>query len=218
MIKAIPTIYNGQKYRSKLEAEYAKGMDEEGIKFLYEPEGFEFSDGTRYLPDFYLPDYDIFVEVKGVMSDFDEHKIMLMEDEARQRVIVLDGDYKEIVAPLKNVAIPYDEETNTLGYYGEGEHVLMFKRVIFEKIENDEFVIDGNLQNGDFKVISSYEKVWSAKIYVCPECNKLTLHTDCDAWTCCHCNYAHGDIGATCICELPYLRFRRSYIDYRNNT
>lgn len=39
------------------------------------------SDGTRYLPDFYLPDVGCFFEVKGNMKERDTHKILrLMED------------------------------------------------------------------------------------------------------------------------------------------
>lgn len=63
-IKAIETIYNGYKFRSRLEARWAVFFDAAGIKYEYETEGFELSDGTRYLPDFYLPDYDWYVEVK----------------------------------------------------------------------------------------------------------------------------------------------------------
>ena len=63
-IKAIETVYNGYKFRSRLEARWAVFFDAAGIKYEYEPQGFELSDGTKYLPDFYLPEYDWFVEVK----------------------------------------------------------------------------------------------------------------------------------------------------------
>ena len=64
-IKAIETEYNGYKFRSRLEARWAVFFDAAGIKYEYEPEGFELTDGTRYLPDFYLPDEDMYVEVKA---------------------------------------------------------------------------------------------------------------------------------------------------------
>lgn len=63
-IKAIETEYNGYKFRSRLEARWAVFFDAAGIKYEYEPEGFELPDGTKYLPDFYLPEYDWHVEVK----------------------------------------------------------------------------------------------------------------------------------------------------------
>ena len=63
-MKAIETIYNGYRFRSRLEARWAVFFDEMGIKYEYEPEGFELSDGTRYLPDFYLPELKCYVEIK----------------------------------------------------------------------------------------------------------------------------------------------------------
>ena len=62
--KAIETHYNGYRFRSRLEARWAVFFDEAGIKYEYEPEGFEKEvDGEliRYLPDFYFPDYDWYV-------------------------------------------------------------------------------------------------------------------------------------------------------------
>lgn len=74
-IKAIETEYNGYKCRSRAEARWMVFMDELGLKYIYEPEGFVLSDGTKYLPDFYLPDQDAFLEIKGVMDERDYHKI-----------------------------------------------------------------------------------------------------------------------------------------------
>jgi hypothetical protein len=55
MIKAIDTIYNGYKFRSRLEARWAVFLDYLRIKYEYEKEGYILSDGTHYLPDFWLP-------------------------------------------------------------------------------------------------------------------------------------------------------------------
>ena len=68
-IKPIETIYNGYRFRSRLEARWAVFFDSAGIKYQYEPEGFCVGDfdGTSffYLPDFYFPDQEIYGEVKG---------------------------------------------------------------------------------------------------------------------------------------------------------
>lgn len=90
-IKAIPTIYKGIPFRSKLEAQWAKFFDAEGIAYIYEPEGYEFKDGTRYLPDFYLPDAHQFFEVKGVMSELDIHKIKRLSHGCRRRIPYSNG-------------------------------------------------------------------------------------------------------------------------------
>lgn len=63
-IKAIETHYNGMRFRSRLEARWAVFFDAIGIRYEYEPEGYTAKDGTCYLPDFYLPDEDVYVEVK----------------------------------------------------------------------------------------------------------------------------------------------------------
>lgn len=65
-MKIIQTIYKGYKFRSRLEARWAVFLDKLGIEWRYEDEGFILSDGTCYLPDFYLPTFNggMFVEVK----------------------------------------------------------------------------------------------------------------------------------------------------------
>jgi hypothetical protein len=65
MIKAIETYYSGYRFRSRLEARWAVFFDAITIKYQYEPEGYILADGTPYLPDFYLPDYGYYVEIKG---------------------------------------------------------------------------------------------------------------------------------------------------------
>lgn len=64
-IKPIETRYNGYKFRSRLEARWAVFFDAIGIRYEYEPEGFKTKNGLCYLPDFYLPDENMYVEVKA---------------------------------------------------------------------------------------------------------------------------------------------------------
>lgn len=74
MIKAIETRYKGYRFRSRLEARWAVFFDALGIEYRYEPEGFKKVLGedddpnpecVLYLPDFYLPKTETWVEVKG---------------------------------------------------------------------------------------------------------------------------------------------------------
>ena len=69
-MKAIETKYAGCRFRSRTEARWAVVFDRLGYKWQYEPEGFEgvgWGDEPRirYLPDFYLPEFGTWVEVKG---------------------------------------------------------------------------------------------------------------------------------------------------------
>lgn len=74
---AQPTIYNGIKFRSKLEAECAKILDSNSIKYEYEPFKIELLptfqyDGKTYRAWTYTPDFVIFkniiIEVKGYIN------------------------------------------------------------------------------------------------------------------------------------------------------
>lgn len=90
-IKPIETEYKGYKFRSRLEARWAVFFDEIGAKWEYEPEGYVLNDGTMYLPDFlvhgvrgrgicelgYNEKGDIYVEVKGILTQDDLHKVEL---------------------------------------------------------------------------------------------------------------------------------------------
>lgn len=82
----IPTYYNGHRFRSRLEARFAVFFEALKVPYEYEPEGFRLDDGTCYLPDFRVKcfgtrgnsegrPFDLYIEVKGVMTPEDEHKI-----------------------------------------------------------------------------------------------------------------------------------------------
>ena len=68
-VNAIETEFAGYRFRSRLEARWAVFFTKFGIEYQYEPEGFQVEvspdEYVRYLPDFYLPEYDIYAEVKG---------------------------------------------------------------------------------------------------------------------------------------------------------
>lgn len=69
-VNAIQTRYKGYRFRSRLEARWAVFFDVLGIKWLYEHQGVRvpcISDDREWcwLPDFYLPETQTHVEVKG---------------------------------------------------------------------------------------------------------------------------------------------------------
>lgn len=71
-MKAIETSYGGYRFRSRLEARWAVFFDALGVKWGYEPEGYDLGDAGWYLPDFWLPDYSAFLEVKPINPTPDE--------------------------------------------------------------------------------------------------------------------------------------------------
>jgi hypothetical protein len=63
-MEAIQTFYNNRYFRSRQEARWAVFFDVLGIIWEYEIEGFVLDDGRYYLPNFFLPEFDVFMEVK----------------------------------------------------------------------------------------------------------------------------------------------------------
>lgn len=64
MLKAIETQYNGRLFRSRLEARWAVFFDSLGVNYEYEHDGFELAHGDWYLPDFWIPISDFYIEIK----------------------------------------------------------------------------------------------------------------------------------------------------------
>lgn len=73
-IKPIETKYAGCRFRSRLEARYAVLFDKLGIRWEYEVEGYLVGEARKkrpYLPDFWLPNDELWVEVKGTEKSLD---------------------------------------------------------------------------------------------------------------------------------------------------
>jgi hypothetical protein len=64
-IKAIETQYKGYRFRSRLEARWAVFFDALAVRWEYEKEGFDLGEAGVYLPDFWMPDLGVWVEIKG---------------------------------------------------------------------------------------------------------------------------------------------------------
>ena len=92
-VKPLETLYNGYRFRSRLEARWAVFFDALGVKYEYEPQGFDLGNGMYYLPDFKVKCYgcrgnyeletpfDLYIEVKGTMTGTDMKKIKAFADE-----------------------------------------------------------------------------------------------------------------------------------------
>jgi len=69
--------YRGQKFHGNWEVDVAKWLDENNISWVRpnNPIEYEWNGKTHlYFPDFYLPEHDIFVEVKGYETERDTCK------------------------------------------------------------------------------------------------------------------------------------------------
>lgn len=102
MLRPIPTEVNGICFKSKLEAQWASFMDEEGISYVYEPEQVDLG-WTRVTPDFWVPwgemDYygvnrkrGIYLEIKGPRpTELDLKIARSLAETAQHSVYVIHG-------------------------------------------------------------------------------------------------------------------------------
>ena len=72
-IKPIETLYRGHYFRSKAEARFAVFLDCLGVKWEYEPQGFDLGNGLKYLPDFKIYNVEIWDENWTLKKDWAEH-------------------------------------------------------------------------------------------------------------------------------------------------
>lgn len=69
--------YKGVKLHGKWELAYAKYLDENNVKWSRPIEKFPYTLGEKtrnYTPDFYLPEQDLFIEIKGYETEKDRQK------------------------------------------------------------------------------------------------------------------------------------------------
>lgn len=96
-IKPIQTRYKGYHFRSRLEARWAVYFDAIGVKWQYEPEGFELPNGKRYLPDFWLEDVKMWAEVKPSWpTDTEIESARMLALGSRFPVLFLDGTPRHV--------------------------------------------------------------------------------------------------------------------------
>ncbi len=174
-IKAIETLYRGCRFRSRLEARWATFFDALGINWQYELEGFE-KNGEKYLPDFFLPETETWVEVKGSPK-------MLAKDGTRLGHLLdygsplpgfddssCDDSYGKVRGLLILFDIPYVEWGIVLHpiithHKGLDINYVMFVGRVLSKISDGELSIinmftDLNISGGQIDGCGATEKEW----------------------------------------------------------
>jgi hypothetical protein len=76
-IEATPTWHNGVKFRSLTEARWSAFLVAIGVSYEYEPGPFDLSEGGGYLPDFWIPKFNAFLQVKpdsAAIKHLERHK------------------------------------------------------------------------------------------------------------------------------------------------
>lgn len=127
-IKAIETRYKGYRFRSRLEARWAVFFDALGIEWEYEKEGFDFGVIGRYLPDFWLPQVQMWAEVKPTEpTKMEEEFMRQLAFQSGHSVLMLIGvpedksyfawHWEDISDRDEEFGIPYIFRSEIGGYY-----------------------------------------------------------------------------------------------------
>lgn len=98
IIRPIQTEYNGYLFRSRLEARWAVFFDVMRYDYEYEPEGFDLGPDGLYLPDFWLPQVEMYAEVKPTHLSIEEkRKCACLVESTERSCLLLIGppDFKE---------------------------------------------------------------------------------------------------------------------------
>jgi hypothetical protein len=79
-----------QFFRSRSEATFARWCDANEIDWRYETYTIRFKSNYTYTPDFWLPEYSHFVEIKGVWSGSAKRKLRSTKEAGFHIVLVAD--------------------------------------------------------------------------------------------------------------------------------
>ena len=142
-LKSIQCEYKGYTMRSILEKRIATKLDEMGVHWYYEPQGFKMKDGICYLPDFYLPDQKIWIEGKGLMADTDIHTVncFVQENENKEPLLIVfpDGKIEIMGAYLKYKDLDEDKINYKLAQdSGEGFYIAKCLKCGRFYVQNEE--------------------------------------------------------------------------------
>ena len=95
--------YKEHTFRGRWEVLFAEFLDLKNVKWQYEPRRFYFKDELfTYLPDFYLPDMDLWIEVRGRIGKMDEKKTNSFIDLGYNLIIIEQSEINTIWRHLDN--------------------------------------------------------------------------------------------------------------------
>lgn len=129
-IKAVPTLYNGVNYRSKLEAQWAAFFDEMGWEHTYEP--FEIN---GLIPDFIIycttksyPVSQMIVEIKPeifMTKKYIQERCHAFKDYPAHTLFLTERPFKEDKEFCGGFALGIGEQVNYIGSKSEPHPLIM---------------------------------------------------------------------------------------------
>lgn len=97
----------GTNFRSSWELRFSRQMTELGMKWLYEPRTFKMSNGKRYTPDFFLPEFNMYIEITP--KAFMEYKVLVKIPEVRKygfkAIVIHEGIWDYVIDVFREKAL-----------------------------------------------------------------------------------------------------------------
>jgi hypothetical protein len=167
-LKPIETIHSGWRFRSRLEAKWGIFFETLGIDYIYEKEGFDL-DGLWYLPDFFFPQYDCWIEIKPVTPTPEEReKVIRLALASHKHVAMFVGDVWHDVQGWAYAEIGEMTRENVNEIF-QGESIWT------HWLSTDECICpsaDGMLAGFDFKRGIRW---FATTLYECQQCHAIEL-------------------------------------------
>jgi hypothetical protein len=120
------TFYRDTLYRSRWEVYVAKLLYTADIHFMYEPMSFRLPIGITYVPDFYLPSYKTWIEVKGSLSSRDKLKLYYF---MKNHKLLYLG--KEELEHISGRPVSFLSKPDIINYQPTSAEVERFRRLLY---------------------------------------------------------------------------------------
>lgn len=141
-MKAIETEYSGVLFRSRLEARWAILFDAMELQWYYEPDCFELKSGKKYTPDFYISEYEVYVEIKPNRDVLSESYHVNRFLEFEKPLLVLMGEYPNFNTnllfnssfPLEVILLP--KYSKYAPFWSSGQNVGEPESLFFEQFDD----------------------------------------------------------------------------------
>lgn len=169
-IQAIQTWYDHFHFRSRLEARHAVFFNTLGIRYEYEVDTYDLDSYGYYLPDFWLPHYKTWVEVKGVLPTQKERdKLRALTEMTDSYGFLFSGQIE--VPDMRDYGI---EDNNTWSIvFGESSDEKHKQMRLF-----DDFHRRNKTNYAACAYVRGKEIIGGSRWFVCLSCGKPAIYID----------------------------------------
>jgi len=167
---AIGTLYDGYSFRSRNEAKWAVFFKHMGLQYRYEPTDM-FDGRSRILPDFYLQDLDVYLEVKhNGFSEDDRNgflnKYSIVTAQTGTPCVIAYGDPREATTDRhwNNSVLLFMSVPADLPPYAD-ERTLCYSRVWFSS-DGEGISLSTDMDADRHTIVACADGKWTRRKYI----------------------------------------------------